>query len=317
MKFLPNPIRRKTPGKTGCKSPQVLPVVEHVPAPGMIENNANPSSSTASRETDAAQPSPAEWNLPHAAANGYAKDEKTRESRIESVQQRPDPGPDIETTMLEIVSRLTGYPVEMLGLDMDIEAELGIDSIKRVEILSNLEEAIPDLPAVSPEIMGSLKTLGQIVEFMNQPGGGQADEPQPIDTAHAASIAPAAIVSESADDRSKIIEATMLEVVSQLTGYPVEMLGMDMDIEAELGIDSIKRVEILSTLEEKMPDLPTVSPDMMGTLKTLGQIAGISRKSGSIGYYHGNDPLKHRPRGCPWLPPTNLKIRWIRQLPAK
>jgi len=65
----------------------------------------------------------------------------------------------------------------------------------------------------------------------------------------------------------------MLEVVSQLTGYPVEMLGMDMDIEAELGIDSIKRVEILSTLEEKMPDLPTVSPDMMGTLKTLGQIA--------------------------------------------
>jgi NAD(P)-dependent dehydrogenase (short-subunit alcohol dehydrogenase family) len=51
------------------------------------------------------------------------------------------------------------------------------------------------------------------------------------------------------------------------------MLGMDMDIEAELGIDSIKRVEILSTLEEKMPDLPAVSPEMMGTLKTLGQIA--------------------------------------------
>jgi hypothetical protein len=47
----------------------------------------------------------------------------------------------------------------------------------------------------------------------------------------------------------------MLEVVSRLTGYPAEMLSFDMDIEADLGIDSIKRVEILSALEEKMPEL--------------------------------------------------------------
>ncbi|MBW1958376.1 MAG: acyltransferase domain-containing protein, partial [Deltaproteobacteria bacterium] len=70
----------------------------------------------------------------------------------------------IENRMLETVSRLTGYPTEMLGMDMDIESDLGIDSIKRVEILSTLEEQIPNLPAISPEIMGSLKTLGQIVE---------------------------------------------------------------------------------------------------------------------------------------------------------
>ncbi|HUV50570.1 MAG TPA: SDR family NAD(P)-dependent oxidoreductase, partial [Anaerolineae bacterium] len=72
------------------------------------------------------------------------------------------------------------------------------------------------------------------------------------------------------------------EVVSSLTGYPVEMLNLDMDIEADLGIDSIKRVEILSTIEEKMPDLPSVSPEIMGKLKTLGQIAehlsGIVKK---------------------------------------
>ncbi len=72
-----------------------------------------------------------------------------------------------------MVGRLTGYPAEMLGLDMDIEAELGIDSIKRVEILSALEEKIPDLPAVSPEIMGSLKTLGQIAEFFVESNDGQ------------------------------------------------------------------------------------------------------------------------------------------------
>ncbi|MBW2643086.1 MAG: hypothetical protein JRC89_06880 [Deltaproteobacteria bacterium] len=50
---------------------------------------------------------------------------------------------------------------------MNIESDLGIDSIKRVEILSTLEEKIPGLPAISPEIMGSMKTLGQIVEHLS------------------------------------------------------------------------------------------------------------------------------------------------------
>jgi len=74
----------------------------------------------------------------------------------------------IGNAILELVSRLTGYPEEMLGLDMDIETDLGIDSIKRVEILSALEEKIPDLPAISPDLMGRLKTLGQIVEYLSE-----------------------------------------------------------------------------------------------------------------------------------------------------
>ncbi|HSQ85926.1 MAG TPA: acyltransferase domain-containing protein, partial [Desulfobacterales bacterium] len=83
---------------------------------------------------------------------------------------------------------------------------------------------------------------------------------------------PAIKAPTSYDEDQKNIENLLLNTVSQLTGYPVEMLELDMDIEADLGIDSIKRVEILSALEEKMPHLPTVSPDVMGTIKTLGQI---------------------------------------------
>jgi len=168
---------------------------------------------------------------------------------------------EIETTLLEVVSRLTGYPVEMLGSDMDIESDLGIDSIKRVEILSTLEERMPGLPRVSPEIMGTLRTLGQIVSYLSNGKKSEAEitqcsEPEPL-------------LSES---NRKEIETTLLDVVSHLTGYPTEMLGSDMDIESDLGIDSIKRVEILSTLEERMPGLPSVSPEVMGTLRTLGQI---------------------------------------------
>jgi len=180
----------------------------------------------------------------------------------------------LETVLLTVVSELTGYPAEMLGLEMDIEADLGIDSIKRVEILSTLEEKMPGLPAVAPEDMGRLKTLGQIIDFLS----GPRSEAQPT----TASMAPPAEPPQAAAADRQALAQALLGVVSALTGYPAEMLGLEMDIEADLGIDSIKRVEILSTLEEKMPGLPAVAPEDMGRLKTLGQIlehfAGSSRE---------------------------------------
>jgi acyl transferase domain-containing protein/NAD(P)-dependent dehydrogenase (short-subunit alcohol dehydrogenase family) len=169
------------------------------------------------------------------------------------------------STLLSVVSELTGYPAEMLGLDMDIEADLGIDSIKRVEILSALEERSPGLPPIAPEDMGRLKTLAQIIAFL---GGGE-----PVTKLWAASEPAAAITSpETGAGERLALHAALLSVVSELTGYPAEMLGLDMDIEADLGIDSIKRVEILSALEERSPGLPPIAPEDMGRLKTLGQI---------------------------------------------
>ena len=169
------------------------------------------------------------------------------------------------STLLAVVSELTGYPAEMLGLDMDIEADLGIDSIKRVEILSALEERSPGLPAIAPEDMGRLKTLGQIIAFL---GGGQPVAKPWAGSEPAAAIAP----PETRAGERQALHAALLAVVSELTGYPAEMLGLDMDIEADLGIDSIKRVEILSALEERSPGLPAIAPEDMGRLKTLGQI---------------------------------------------
>ncbi|GIT73350.1 MAG: hypothetical protein Ct9H300mP28_31640 [Pseudomonadota bacterium] len=42
-----------------------------------------------------------------------------------------------------------------------------------------------------------------------------------------------------------------MAIVSEKTGYPQQMLEPEMDMESDLGIDSIKRVEILGTAQEK------------------------------------------------------------------
>ncbi|MBN1873644.1 MAG: hypothetical protein JXA33_05400 [Anaerolineae bacterium] len=71
----------------------------------------------------------------------------------------------LSTALLAIVSEKTGYPVEMLELEMDMEADLGIDSIKRVEILGTLQDQYPDLPEIETDVLGELRTLGQVVDY--------------------------------------------------------------------------------------------------------------------------------------------------------
>ncbi|NEP49422.1 MAG: polyketide synthase, partial [Moorea sp. SIO3C2] len=180
----------------------------------------------------------------------------------------PLPAIDVKAigeTLLDVVSEKTGYPAEMLELDMDMEADLGIDSIKRVEILSALQEMYPDLPQANPEQLGELRTLGQIVEYL-QSNASKVLPVQCKTTTHSSAemeiIESEPVVSNEVKPvvknldletptplpaiDVKAIGETLLDVVSEKTGYPAEMLELDMDMEADLGIDSIKRVEILS-----------------------------------------------------------------------
>ncbi len=166
----------------------------------------------------------------------------------------PEPTVDVLATLLAVVAEATGYPQETLELKMDMEADLGIDSIKRVEILSMLSKRIPGAPSVNPEKLGSLKTLQQVADFVNT-GGPSAPPP---------SVAALPVGVDA--------KATLLNVVCELTGYPLETLSVEMDLEADLGIDSIKRVEILSMLSKKIPGAPSVNPEKLGTLKTLQQV---------------------------------------------
>src|SRR5205085_2002305 len=73
---------------------------------------------------------------------------------------------EVESVLRAVVSEKTGYPPEMLELDMGLDADLGIDSIKRVEILSALQERLPSAPAVKPEHLGTLHTLRHIARFL-------------------------------------------------------------------------------------------------------------------------------------------------------
>jgi acyl transferase domain-containing protein len=106
---------------------------------------------------------------------------------------------EITTRLLEIVRDRTGYPVETLGLDLDMEADLGIDSIKRVEILGKLRDEFPSLKGLSEsaEVMDALaraRTLGMIAERMVSLAGLAAPLAMPCEPA-AGALASAVVSS--------------------------------------------------------------------------------------------------------------------------
>jgi NAD(P)-dependent dehydrogenase (short-subunit alcohol dehydrogenase family)/acyl carrier protein len=73
--------------------------------------------------------------------------------------------------LLDLVSERTGYPKEALSIDLDLEADLGVDSIKRVEVLGALAESIEagadgKPPALEMEKLSVIKTLRGIADYV-------------------------------------------------------------------------------------------------------------------------------------------------------
>jgi NAD(P)-dependent dehydrogenase (short-subunit alcohol dehydrogenase family)/acyl carrier protein len=156
----------------------------------------------------------------------------------------------------------------MLEPAMDLEADLGIDSIKRVEILSSVQEKVPGLPELDNDRLSALRTLAEVVDYLAETAGASSSAAVPTAPAPAASP-----VSTGASGGALAgIQAAMFESVAEKTGYPLDMLEPAMDLEADLGIDSIKRVEILSAVQDKVPGLPELDNDRLSALRTLDEV---------------------------------------------
>jgi hypothetical protein len=97
----------------------------------------------------------------------------------------------------------------------------------------------------------------------------EAAEPPTARNNGVAKIAPA---TEAVVDRGRLINI-LLDIVEEKTGYPRDMVGLDQNLEADLGIDSIKRIEVvgamLQSLPEKQREALTAHRSRLNTQATL------------------------------------------------
>ncbi|MFI6335801.1 SDR family oxidoreductase [Streptomyces sp. NPDC050535] len=152
-------------------------------------------------------------------------------------------GVSVLSVVLEVIGERTGYPVDMIEPDLDLEADLSVDSIKRAEIAGELAGRL-GLTATGEadvEELAKARTAAAITALIERVTGP------------ASASAPAAVVvAGSALPTAEDVLALVLEVIGERTGYPVDMIEPDLDLEADLSVDSIKRAEIAGELAGRL-----------------------------------------------------------------
>ena len=102
------------------------------------------------------------------------------------------------------------------------------------------------------------------------------------------------------------VAGAVLAVVAEKTGYPSDMLDLDLDLEADLGIDTVKQAEVFATIREgygierddklKLRDYPTLAHVVRSS--TSGAPATTSAASATC---RSRPPPSH-PIASPQLP---------------
>jgi len=164
----------------------------------------------------------------------------------------PPPASDpVVTKVLAVVAEKTGYPPEMLELDLDLEADLGIDTVKQAETFASIREQF-GIPFQEGLNLRDYPTLQSVIDFVRKMrpdlAGAQGEKAE----ARAAVAPPPPPQAPAAPPpASDPVVTKVLAVVAEKTGYPPEMLELDLDLEADLGIDTVKQAETFASIREQ------------------------------------------------------------------
>lgn len=158
--------------------------------------------------------------------------------------------------LLQVVSEKTGYEVGELEPDFELEADLGIDTVKQAEILGDLTERY-GLERDDEFRLSDVPTIEALAGYLaaRRAGGGVGASPataSPATTeppAPVPAVPPAPAPSAVAAPSQGTLD-TLLGVVAEKTGYDLDDLDPTFELEADLGVDTVKQAEILSALTD-------------------------------------------------------------------
>ncbi|MET7637165.1 SDR family NAD(P)-dependent oxidoreductase [Streptomyces sp. NPDC005438] len=206
-----------------------------------------------------------------------------------AAEPEPAGGVSVWETVLEVVAERTGYPADMLEADLDLEADLSVDSIKRVEIAGELGARLGlDAEGADLERLSAARTIESISALLSEAVGGSAVPGPQAAVTPATKPGPAGGVS---------VWETVLEVVAERTGYPADMLEADLDLEADLSVDSIKRVEIAGELGARLGlDAEGADLERLSAARTIESISALLDEAvGNTPGGAGTEPAQPEP----------------------
>ena len=168
---------------------------------------------------------------------------------------------------------MTGYPADLLDPDLDLEADLGVDTVKQAEVFAAVRTEW-NLERDDTRQLREFPTLNHVAGWVR----GKLGVPEPSPTTAPVPAAPAATTTAPAPapaGRDAILEA-VTGIVAEMTGYPADLLDPDLDLEADLGVDTVKQAEVFAAVRAQW-NLERDDNLQLREFPTLGHVAGWVR----------------------------------------
>jgi acyl transferase domain-containing protein len=259
----PEPLPKMTPKTDDQPAPRPIPTPQ---PPKAVEsrpyrNGSQPSiaNGLVSKSPALATPRPATTPMPAVASPYLAEALRASQENLVALQRISEQTSELHRQFLEGQDRVQQNFQSLL----EHQQRLTLAAIEQTPSQPAISAPLPR-PVASPIAKAPAR----------RPLPAPAPRPAPVEPPKPAPVvrAPEPIPVPVAPPRSSAILQALVEVVSEKTGYPAEVLEPGMQLDADLGIDSIKRVEILAALQERLPEAPVIGPEHLGTIRTLGQI---------------------------------------------
>jgi len=170
---------------------------------------------------------------------------------------------DVLADLVTLYAEALEYPPEVFAEDTDLEAELGVDSVKQTELLGRVSEIHGLAPRPADFRLADYGTLGRVANL--------------VVSAEPSSEGPKGNDEEPAG-RADVL-AGLVTLYAEALEYPAEVFAEDTDLEAELGVDSVKQTELLGRVSEIHGLAPRPADFRLADYGTLGRITDLVQQS--------------------------------------
>lgn len=235
-------------------------------------------------------------NTIHAVISQNVTPDSTVVSSLSNADQKA-----VEEFVLGIVSEKTGYPREMLDLDLDLEADLGIDTVKQAELFAMVRTNY-GIPRREDLRLSDYNTLGKVVGFVcdafesrniqseQKPVGAnttKTTEPENIAIEQESDIRLKPyqglyfISAETKDELQRLLAENMVLFKSGVLPKSVCPTSNEVEKPERLAIDYESAEELIKRCEKALSAMQADVPVTWGALKAHGIYRG-SGKPGKV-----------------------------------
>jgi len=188
------------------------------------------------------KPVPVEVQIPKQEFKSNTNDVKPLE-----VQK---PNGEVTKEIKAIIAEQTGYSVDVLETDLDLEADLGIDTVKQVDIFGKISAKF-NLEVPEDLKLSEYNTIEKLSNYLKEKiYASQVKQNKPIVEIVAAQPKQEKISVKQTINSENVIRE-IKNIIAEQTGYGIDVLEDNLDLEADLGIDTVKQVDIFGKISAK------------------------------------------------------------------